>query len=311
MASVTRSPAVTVVAVTHNSADVLPGLVESLEAGMVGTTWELVVVDNASTDQSAELAGGLMPSATVVRSERNGGYAAGINLGVASARPADAILVVNPDVRLEPGCAATLAAALDDPAVGMAAPHLVDGSGDLVCSIRREPTLLRMLADALMGATRAGRIGSLGEVATDPGAYTRRQVVDWAEGSTLLIDMDCWRRVGSWDESFFLYSEETDYALRVRDAELCVVYVPEARAVHLKGGSAVSTSLWPLLATNRWRLYRKRHGTAAGAVFWAVLVLREGTRAALGRPVSRAAFRALLSPRRLRQEPGPEWIAAR
>lgn len=301
---------VAVVAVTHNSADVLPGLISSLDAGMAGTSWHVVVVDNDSADGSADLAQRLQPRACVVRTGRNGGYAAGINAGVAAARDHDAILVLNPDVRLRPGCAATLAAALERPGAGIAAPHLEDGAGRLIHSIRREPTLVRTMADAVLGAARAGRRGRLGEVATDPAAYLTAHEIDWAEGSTLMISRNCWEAVGPWDESFFLYSEETDFALRARDAGYAVVYVPEARAVHLEGGSSGSTALWPLLVANRWRLYRKRHGPVPSAAFWAALVLREGSRAARGGHANRAALRILLRPARLRERPGPHSIGA-
>jgi N-acetylglucosaminyl-diphospho-decaprenol L-rhamnosyltransferase len=301
---------VAVVVVTYNSAEVLPGLVSSLEAGMAGTAWHLVVVDNASTDGTLELTERLSPDATVVRAGGNYGYAAGINLGVSVARQGDAILVLNPDVRLQPGCAATLATALAAPGVGVVAPHLEDGSGRLIYSIRREPTLLRTMGDAFLGADRAGRRTALGEVSTNPAAYLVPRTIDWAEGSTLMISRCCWEAVGPWDESFFLYSEETDFALRARDAGYAVRYVPDARAFHLEGESGASAALWPLLVANRWRLYRKRHGPVPSAAFWAALVMREGSRAARGGHTNRAALRVLLSPARLRERPGPHSIGA-
>jgi N-acetylglucosaminyl-diphospho-decaprenol L-rhamnosyltransferase len=301
---------IAVVVVTYNSAEVLPGLIFSLEAGMAGTAWHLVVVDNDSTDDTLDLTKQVSPDATVVRAGGNYGYAAGINLGVSAARQGDAILVLNPDVRLRPGCAATLATALAAPGVGVVAPHLEDGSGRLIYSIRREPTLLRTLGDAFLGADRAGRRTALGEVSTNPAAYLVPRTIDWAEGSTLMISRRCWGAVGPWDESFFLYSEETDFALRARDAGYAVRYVPDARAVHLEGGSGASVALWPLLVANRWRLYRKRHGLVPSAAFWAALVMREGSRATRGSHMNRAALRVLLSPARLRERPGPHSIGA-
>ncbi len=98
---------------------------------------------------------------------------------------------------------------------------------------------------------------------TDPSRYGREQDVDWAEGSTQLVDAGCWRDCGPWDEEFFLYSEETEFHLRAGDRGHTVRYVPSARAVHLEGGSATSVRLWPLLVANRWRLFRSRHGRGA------------------------------------------------
>ncbi|KQR12199.1 glycosyl transferase family 2 [Cellulomonas sp. Leaf334] len=301
---------VVVVVVTFNSADVVPGLLTSLPDGLVGLDWTLVVVDNGSRDDTVEVVERLAPDAVVVRSARNGGYAAGINLGAAQVPDRSAVLVLNPDVRLGPGCGAELVAAVDRTGAGIAVPRLDDARGHLISSRRREPTLRRALADAVLGAERAGSLADLGEVITDARDYEDEAPTDWAEGSTQLVSAACWDAVGPWDESYFLYSEETDFALRARDAGYLTWFVPTAHAVHLEGGSAGNPGLWRLLVANRLRLYGRRHGRVATAAFWVVLVGREGSRALLGKQTSRAALRGLLSPRYLRQTPGPHSIVA-
>lgn len=300
---------VAVVVVTYNSADVVPGLLESLPAGLGPLDWTLVVVDNGSSDGTVEVVGELAPDAVVVRSGRNGGYAAGINLGAAQVPDRSAVLVLNPDVRLGPGCVPELVAALGRTGAGIAVPRLDDARGKLISSRRREPTLRRAVADAVLGAERAGSVADLGEVITDPRDYEAESPTDWAEGSTQLVSAACWDAVGPWDESYFLYSEETDFALRARDAGYPTWFVPTAHAVHLEGGSAGNPALWRLLVANRLRLYSRRHGPVATAAFWVVLVGREGSRALLGKQTSRAALRGLLSPRYLRETPGPHSIA--
>jgi len=187
----------------------------------------------------------------------------------------------------------------------------VDGSSELIESMRREPTVLRAWADALLGANRAGRYAILGEVVTDWRLYDREVITDWAEGSTLLISAECWQRCAPWDESFFLYSEETDFALRARDAGFVTRYVPSAHAVHLEGGSAASPGLWSLLMVNRIRLFRRRNGRIRTLAYWAALVLREASRSVvLGKPTSRAAVKALTSRRRLLEPRGPHSVRA-
>jgi N-acetylglucosaminyl-diphospho-decaprenol L-rhamnosyltransferase len=300
---------VAVVVVTHDSSDVLPGLVESLPGGLAGLSWRLVVVDNASTDGSLELASRLWPGCTGIETGRNAGYSAGLNAGVAAAPPHEAVLVLNPDVRLSEGSVGRLLEVLRTPGIGIAVPQLRDGEGRLHFSLRRRPTTLRALADAVLGAVRAGRVPLLGELVTDPRRYDSPCTVDWAEGSTQLISAECWRAVGPWDESFFLYSEETEFGLRAGDHGYGTRYVPEAVAVHLQGDSTTSPWLWALLVTNRVRLHRRRGGRLAGATFWAAVLLRELTRAALGQATSRAAVRALTSPRLMRDRPGPHWAA--
>lgn len=296
---------IAVVVVTYNSEKLLADLVASLAPGLAGLDWHLTVADNASADSTVDELRRLAPDAILVAMGRNAGYAAGINAAVAAARPHTMVLVLNPDVRLQPGCVRTLVQTLGTPGTGMAVPRIVDGTGALIPTQRREPSILRTLGDAVLGGRRAGRFAALGEVVTDERHYQRETVTDWAEGSTLLISGDCWRRCAPWDESYFLYSEETDFALRARDAGLVTRFNPAAQVVHLEGDSRVSPGLWALLTVNRVRLYRRRHSLAGAGVYWSVLLMRELSRAALGKPQSRRAVGALLSPTRLRETPGP------
>jgi N-acetylglucosaminyl-diphospho-decaprenol L-rhamnosyltransferase len=298
---------VAVLVVTFNSADLVPDLIGSLEAGLAGVDWHLTVADNASADDTVAVLRDLAPGATIVEMGRNAGYAAGINAAAKAAGPRTAFLILNADVRLEPGCVATLVTALT-PGTGLAVPRLLDRNGAVIESQRREPTVLRAWGDALLGARRAGRIPVLGEVVTDPARYQRPAVTDWAEGSTLLVSADCWESCGPWDESFFLYSEETEFALRARDAGFVTRYVPAATAVHLEGGSGQSPPLWTLLTLNRIRLFRLRNGRLATVAYWLAILCREASRGLLGKPTSRAAVRALISPKRLRERRGPDSV---
>ena len=296
---------VVVVVVLYNSAALLPDFAASLDEGLRGLSWTLVAADNDSHDDSVATLRRLVPGATVLEMRRNAGYAAGINAAVAAAGDQGHVLVLNPDVRLAPGCGARLAAAVHDPGVGIAVPRIMGAGGVAVASLRREPTLLRALGDAFVGASRSGRWPLFGEIVTDPEQYCAGRRADWAEGSAQLISRACWDRCGPWDERFFLYSEETDFDLRARDLGFATAFVPEATVVHLKGESQQLPGLWALLVLNRLRLYRLRNGAVAAVPYWAALVTRELSRALLGKATSRAALKALLSPARLRETPGP------
>ena len=296
---------IAVVVVTYNSAALIPDLVASLEPGLRGLNWHLTVADNASADGTVAAVRTHAPDAHVVETGRNAGYAAGINAAVAGAKPFDAVLVLNPDIRLAADCVPEMLAVLRRHRAGIAVPRIVRANGDFSPSLRREPTILRAFGDAVFGANRMGRYPALGEVVTDPARYAGETTVDWAEGSIMLIDRACWDACGGWDETFFLYSEETEYALRARDHGFAMVLAPRANARHLEGDSATNPPLWALLTLNRIRLYRRRHTLAGTAVYWAFVLLREASRAALGNRCSRVATRALLSARRLRERPGP------
>lgn len=305
----TYDQTVTVVVVTFNSAHLLPDLLDSLKVGLGEVPWHLAVADNDSHDGTVETLLRLAPDATVVAMGRNAGYAAGINAAVeAAGSPGGAVLVLNPDVRLGTDCVPELLRALDEDGVGIAVPRLVDGCGELIRSMRREPTVLRAAADALIGAERAGRFPLLGEIVTDPDCYERRALTDWAEGSTQLVSGECAAACWPWDESFFLYSEETEFHLRARDSGFAIRYVPTATATHLGGESTTSAHLWSLLVANRVKLFAQRNGGLRAAPYWFVLLMRESSRTLLGKQTSRRAVRALLSPRRLGSVRGPSWL---
>jgi GT2 family glycosyltransferase len=300
---------VAVVVVTYNSERLLNDFLTSLEDGLKGVAWHLTVADNASADTTVTTMRRLAPSAKLIEMGRNAGYAAGINAAVKVAPPHSAILVLNPDVRLMPGCVAELLGALG-PGTGLVVPHLIDRESELIESLRREPTVLRAWGDTLLGARRAGRYPALGEVVTDRRCYCEEGTTDWATGAALLISAECWQRCSPWDESFFLYSEETDFALRARDVGFFTRYVPSAQAVHLGGESEQSPGLWTLLMLNRVRLFSRRNGRIRTAAYWGALVSREVSRAVLGKATSRAAVKALVSPHRLREARGPHSVRA-
>ena len=305
----TEKLAVSVVVNTYNESTVIPGLLAGLPAALEGAgPYEVIVVDNNSADGTLEVVARDLPDATRVQLGRNAGYAAGINRGVAVARPSRAVLALNPDVRLMPGVVTRLLETLAIPGTGIAVPRIVDAHGRLDRSLRREPTVLRALGEALLGGRRAGRFHALGEVVQDPGRYEQSGTADWASGAVMLVSRECFDRVGRWDESFFFYSEETDFSLRARDAGFVLRYAPDAIAVHLGGSSHTSPRLWSILTVNRLRLFARRNGRLTTAAFWAALMLNEGLRAPLShhRAVHRAALRALVQmtpapqPRRIR-----------
>jgi len=299
-----RRDTVGVIVVTFNSAKVIGGLLESLGPALKGLDWHVTVADNDSTDATIDVVESLLPRARVIRTGRNGGYAFGINAAAAAMPECTSVLVLNPDVRLAAGAGAQLVDVLHRRR-GIVVPVVTMADGSPEYTLRREPTVLRALADAVLGAERAGRVPLFGEIVTDAAVYERESTSDWAVGSALLVDRACWDAVAPWDESFFMYSEETDFALRARDAGFATTLAPAASAVHIGGDSRVAVWLWRLLVLNRVRLYRRRHNRVATAFFWAAVLLREAIRAARGGVPNRAATRALLRPRALRETPGP------
>jgi GT2 family glycosyltransferase len=289
----------TIIVVTYNSETVIGDCLRSLAADAVDGA-DVVVVDNASSDDTLDVVEAVLPTATRLDLPDNRGYSAAINAAVETS-PGGDVLVLNPDIRLRRGTLAALRRAAQG-RTGVTVPRLLERDGTMSPSIRREPTAPRAWAEAVFGGRIAGRLGA-GEMVTHPVAYQQRHPVDWASGAVMYITADCLGAVGCFDESFFLYSEETDYMLRVRDAGFEVTYVPDAVAVHLGGELSTSAELWSRRTVNRVRLQRRRHGRMSTASFLGASLAGEGVRAVAGRQISRRAAADLL-------RVGPRIIAA-
>jgi GT2 family glycosyltransferase len=283
-------PTIDVVVVTYNSRHVVGDLLDSLPAALAGLPARTVVVDNGSTDGTRDLLAA-RTDCLLVPSD-NDGYAAGVNRGVAALAGDGPILVLNPDVRLTPGSVRALVDALDLPGTGVTAPRVLNEDGTAFPSLRREPTIPRAL-----GLSGQGRPW-LSETVTEPAAYETAHPVDWALGAALLVSRECHDLLDGWDESFFLYSEETDLCLRARDRGLATRYVPTAVCTHIGGASGRSPRLNTMQVLNRVRLYRRRHGVAASWVYFALALVAEARRTVSGNADSRDAVISLLRPRR-------------
>jgi N-acetylglucosaminyl-diphospho-decaprenol L-rhamnosyltransferase len=277
---------VAVVIVTHNSVHVVGDLLDSLPAAVGGIAADVVVVDCASTDGTSEFLAARQ-DCRLVRSA-NVGYSGGINRGVREAAPADAILILNPDVRLHENSVQPLLRLLRQPNVGIVAPQVRSPQGKLELSLRREPTLLRAL-----GLTRT-RLAVFSEYVSKPSDYAKPRAVDWALGAALLMSRDCYDRVGGWDERYFLYSEETDLCLRARDAGLLTWYEPHAVAIHIGGQSGRTQATHAMQVVNRVRLYRRRHGSFASWCYYWLTAVNELSRVPRGHSHSWAGVVALL-----------------
>lgn len=287
------SPPLAVVVVTYNSASVLPGLLDSLLKGLEGVEHpRIIVVDNDSRDASVELALDHPLKPEVIRTGRNAGYAAGIN-EAAKTLPAEAdLLVLNPDIRLFPGTGRLLQDCLQQGA-GIVVPQILHPNGTIALSLRREPSIVTAWSESLLGGRVSALIGT-GETIADELLYRRGGKVEWATGAALMIAAHARQRVGPWDESFFLYSEEVDYMRRTRECGFSIEYACDAKVIHIGGEAASNPFLSGLLTTNRIRDYGRRHGPAKTLLFRLGVSIGAAFRAPLD-PASRASLKAALT----------------
>ena len=296
---------VDVVVVSYNSADHLRACVEPL-VPLDGV--RVIVVDNASTDESVASLEGV--PATVIPLADNRGFAYGCNVGC-KAGGAPFVLFLNPDATIDGDSLALLASTLEaDESVGAAGPRIVEADGSLDYSQRRFPRLRSTYAQALFLHRFFPRAEWSDELIRDPSAYERPGDPDWLSGACLLVRRTALELVNGLDEAFFLYSEDIDLCRRLRNAGLEVRFVPGALCVHAGGASAPRAALLPVLAESRVRYAQKhmsrtaallqRLGIALGAFTHSVVTVR-GRSARAGH--LRAMRRALT--RRSRRAAGP------
>jgi len=279
-----------IVVVTYNSADVIVPLLDSIREAAGQLTVQVVVVDNGSTDGTAKRLRD-REDVTLVPST-NTGYAAGLNLGVQRAEASGLLLLLNPDTRLKQGSIPPLVETAGIPGTGVVAPMVRDTGGVLQHSLRREPTLLRAI-----GLNWTG-IPLFSEYLNRPSDYRTPRVVDWALGAALLLTRECYDAVGGLDESFFLYSEETDFCLRARELGYLTRFEPRSEVVHVGGGSGRDDRTHTMQVLNRVRLYARRHPRPLAYVYMAANLASEMSWIVRGHRPSRASVRALLSPGR-------------
>jgi N-acetylglucosaminyl-diphospho-decaprenol L-rhamnosyltransferase len=291
-----------IIVVTYNSARHIEKLLDSLPAAIEGLRTRCIVVDNSSSDGTISIVRS-RSDVTAVKADGNLGYAGAINLARTLIGSCSSLLILNPDLELEPGAIIQLHQALDEPGVGIAVPMLLNDDGSLYLSTRREPSVSRALGEALFGAHWPGRPAWLSETIRDRRAYQHPQDVAWAGGAALLVSAECSDAVGDWDDGrFFLYSEETDFAARARRCGYRVRYVPTARVRHEDGGSGRSPALGALMGVNRVRYYEKYHHRPATSLFRAAVALHYLLRSADAD--QRVALKAVMRRSRWRDLPG-------
>ncbi|CAN7489606.1 WecB/TagA/CpsF family glycosyltransferase [Terrabacter sp. LjRoot27] len=278
---------VAAVVVTYNNERDIVRLLDSIPGAASGLDVTTVVVDNGSTDGTARLA--CRPDVTLISAGRNLGYAGGINLAhQAVGAETDALAILNPDLLLRPGALSRLAESLSESDVGVCVPKILNPDGSVFRSLHHGPTVLGEFGEAAFGDHWSHRPGVLGDTIRDDGQYERCHVVGWASGACWMIAAECDLAVGPWDESFFLYSEEVDYARRVRQMGFAIEYVPSAVVEHAGGGSGSSAELYALMAVNRVRDYERHHGPTTSLAFRAAVAARHLARSS--RAQDRQAF---------------------
>ncbi|MBW1776078.1 MAG: glycosyltransferase family 2 protein [Deltaproteobacteria bacterium] len=218
----THPPDLSVIIVNYNAAGFLGGCLESVFA-QDGVRFEVFVVDNASKDHSRDLVKDRFPGVRLIVNAANAGFARANNQALERAE-GKAVFFLNPDTRVRPGALLRITQYLSrHPRVGIAGTRIVNPDGSLQSSVEiRYP-------GGRHGEKETRRF--FGGSASAPGR------IAWVLGASMAARREILKKIGGFDERFFLYGEDADICLRVRKAGYTVAYLPDAEVVHWGGES--------------------------------------------------------------------------
>ena len=235
-----------IVIVNWNTSELLKKCLETIQASQGDLAFKVVVVDNASSDDSAKMVGENFPDVELIVSETNGGYSYANNIGlrwlgyrgagdVDSDAPRYALLL-NPDTEVPPDSLAQMVAYMDSkPAVGMAGPKLLlpDGCLDVACR-RSFPTpavaFYRFSGLAKL-FPKSARFARYNMTFADP---DQELAVDSVVGAYMQVRKEVIEQIGLLDETFFMYGEDLDWAYRLKQQGWTVMYHPDVIVWHVK-----------------------------------------------------------------------------
>jgi hypothetical protein len=291
----------TVIIVSWNVRELLRRCLESLV--LPRGTFEVIVVDNASSDGSPETVRTDFPHVRLVRNDENRGFPSANNQGLDLSN-GRTLLLLNPDTEVVGDALATMVGYMDaHPEVGGLGPQLCNPDGSLQSSRRRFPTLSTALVEStvIQEWWKDNRILRRYYMSDTPDDAI--QPVDWVVGACLLVRREAYEQAGGLDEGFFMYSEEMDWCRRIRDAGWEIVYLPTATVIHHEGKSSeqVVAERHIRFQSSKVRYFRKHHGSVQGEVIrWFLLLtygyqwVREATKWLVGhkRPLRAERVRA-------------------
>ena len=276
---------ISVIIVNWNAGSLLANCLDSIAQHHCGLVSSVIVVDNASTDDSlvqVETLGELPFQLFVVRNYDNDGFGSACNQGAALAT-SEYLLFLNPDTILFDGSLSRVLEYMkhsDSQDVGIVGIQLFDEKNNVSRSCTRFPSAIGFLAHAI-GLDRM--FPRLGHFMTE-WTHESTRFVDQVIGAFFVVRQNVFEQLGGFDERFFVYFEELDFSLRSHQAGWKTVYLAEAQAFHVGGGTSNQVKARRLFYSLRSRLlYSFKHFSFIGAM--AVLLVT-----ILLEPLSRSAL---------------------
>jgi GT2 family glycosyltransferase len=267
-----------VVIVSYNTEGLLRSCLASI-SGQKGADFEVIVVDNASTDGTRRMLEVEFPAVKTILNDRNARWAGGNNQG-AAASSGDIILFLNSDTVVRDNALARFVAFFDAHAdAAIAGCRLLNPDGSLQRSCRGFPTVVNLFSEASFLYLAFPRSDIFGAYYVTNFGYDALREVDMVAGAAFAVRADAFREVGPFDENFHFYSEETDYCYRARALGRRTFFFPDAVIVHYGGGSPQTRQAYyeNLYAGLRRYLLKHHRGFPLAAMIalqWAGAALR-------------------------------------
>ena len=262
---------ISVIIVTRNTREMTLDCLQQLEGYMRSGSHQVVVVDNASSDDTADAIAARYPRVAVVREPRNMGFARASNDGAREAR-GEFLLFLNSDTLASAEAIEGLANTLQEgPALGAVAPQLVYPDGRQQETAGYAPSPMREFSSWARKRARARVAAALREA-------ENLAEVGFLSGAALMVRREAFSAVGGFDESFFFYYEDVDLCTKLAARGWAIRLVPEVTVVHLRGGSATQAPGPAIEMTrSRYQYLRKHYGLAralAASGFGVLITLR-------------------------------------
>ena len=234
---------VSVIIVTYNSRSFIDECLRSVDAGVGSRSAEIIVVDNASLDGTADHIEDRWPDVQLIRPGWNSGFSRGCNLAAAQAR-GRWLFFLNGDAVAEPGSIEQLIAATEIDPAGVFAPRVLHPDGTDQGTARSFPSPAAFAFGRRSPLTRlfpSNRFSTSYLSGSNP-STTEPYEVDWVSGAALLLSRTQFQALDGFDEGFFMYWEDADLCHRAKDRGASVWCVPSGQVVHAEGSSAATTS---------------------------------------------------------------------
>lgn len=231
-----------VIIVSHNAPEYLAGTLYSLTRALSEVNGEIIVVDNASEALPVKSLEEVFPEIKFITLESNLGFAAANNVGWRAAC-GEFILFLNPDCLLHPDSVRVMLETLESHSrVGAVGPMLLNEDGTFQrASRRRVPTIWSSLFHLSGLSSRFPKLTHLDRYSMGDIPETDRSGAEVLSGAAMMVRRRILEEIGGWDERFFLYAEDIDLSIRIREAGYQLVYLPEAQILHFKGKSSAAS----------------------------------------------------------------------